>query len=209
MEPWLLSGLIAGAFALGGVWLGDRLRSEAAVKQARLATIQRHNDQAAEAIAQLLITTDKMQPDSFIWEPEHGASRKRIASIIDELQAQQMGLTTVSVGHPIKEIRDGMAQIRKLAFTVYLDTSAFVATFSGLEEGVVAGDISGKRDKAIASWMALRDVTQLLVDKMHEEAAPPRLIRSVRWRLQLRWQARHRYEVAIGSKPPAVLRHPY
>lgn len=168
MEVW--TAVIAGGLALGGVWLGSRMQAGAAQKQARTEAIQRHNDRAAEAIAHLLITTDKMQPDSFVWEHEHGASRKRIASIIDELQAQQIGLTTVSVGHPIKEIRDGMAQIRKLAFTVYLDTSAFVATFSGLEEGEMAGDISGKRDKAIASWTALRDVTQLLVDKMHEEA---------------------------------------
>lgn len=160
---------IAATGTLIGVWLGDYLQTKAGITQAKATALQSHNDQAAAAIAQLSIMTDKMRPDSFIWEPEHGASLQRIDGIIEELRDQQMALTTVSIGHPIKEIREGMAKVRKLSVTVLQNTRAFVETFSGLEEGQMHGDVSGTRDAAIGSWTALRDVIQLLVDKMHEE----------------------------------------
>ena len=62
-----------------------------------------------------------------------------------------------------------MTEVRKLSLKVLQDTSEFVGTFSGLEDGQVHGDIRGKRDNAIASWMTLRDVVGLLVEKMHSE----------------------------------------
>ena len=87
------AALIAGLLALGGVWLGGRVQAGAAIRQAKVSVVQQHNDQAAAAIAQLLLTTDKLQPDSFIWEQEHGDSRQRILDLIEELRDQQVALT--------------------------------------------------------------------------------------------------------------------
>jgi ribosomal protein S5 len=153
------------------VWLGGKLQAGAAIKQTREAARQQHNSQAARAIAQLRLTTDGLSPDSFIWEQEHGESRERIRAIIEELRAQQVPLMTVAVGHPSQAVRDGMQDVLSKSYKALPDLSAFVATFSGLEEGQSHGEnMPEKREKAKESWQALRDAIDDLVAAMHEEA---------------------------------------
>ncbi len=147
------------------------MQSDAAIKQAREVARQQHNSQAATAIAQLRFTTDGLRPDSFIWEQEHGESRERIREIIEELRTQQVPLMTVAVGHPNQAVRDAMQDVLTKSYQALPDVSAFVATFSGLEEGQPHGEnMQEKREKAKESWQALRDSIDDLVDAMHEEA---------------------------------------
>ena len=146
------------------------MQSAGARKQAKAAAIHQYNDQTATAVAQLILTTDGLRPDSFIWEQEHGDSRERIMAIIEELRTQQFPLTTVSVGHPNEAVRDGMKDVLQKSYQTLPDVSAFVATFSGLEEGQLHGeDMQEKRNKAKESWQALRDSIDELVTTMHSQ----------------------------------------
>lgn len=147
------------------------MQSSAAKEQVKRSARLQHNDAAAAAIAQLRITSDKLRPDSFIWEQTHGESRERIRDIIEELQAQQVPLTTVMVGHPDPKVRTGMEDVRRSPYVALPAVSAFVATFSGLEEGQPHGDdMQGKREKAKESWQALRDSIDNLATTMHQDS---------------------------------------
>lgn len=163
------SALVVGVIGLAGVWLGGFMQSSFSARQSRVDAIQDHNNRAATALADLLLTTDKLRPDSFIWEREPGESVDRFQELIEELRVQQPALTTISVGHPVKEVRDGMGVVLKQSFAVLKSVADFVATFSRKEgdERAPALDSSEKRDKAKTDWNALREGIDEVVSNMH------------------------------------------